>query len=145
VTSRERLLAALSFREPDRVPLDLGGSIMSGIMAHPLDRLRRHLGLEPRPVRVYEVFQMLGEVELDLAERLGLDVLAVEPPVQFFGLRREGWKPWRLWDGTEVLVPGPSTWRSPRTGTGCCTRRATPPGPWKGACPGTASTSTCPP
>jgi hypothetical protein len=106
VTSRERVLAALAFREPDRVPLDLGGSIMSGIMAHPLDRLRRHLGLEDRPVRVYEVFQMLGEVEMDLVERLGLDVLPVEPLVQFFGLKREGWKPWRLWDGTEVLVPG---------------------------------------
>ena len=106
MTSRERVRAALSFREPDRVPLDLGGSIMSGIMAHPLDRLRRHLGLEPRPVKVYEVFQMLGEVEADLVERLGIDVLPVEPPVQFFGLRREGWKPWRLWDGTEVLVPG---------------------------------------
>jgi hypothetical protein len=106
VTSRERVLKALSFQEPDRVPLDLGGSIMSGIMAHPLDRLRSHLGLEPRPVKVYEVFQMLGEVEADLVERLGIDVLPVEPPVQFFGLRREGWKPWRLWDGTEVLVPG---------------------------------------
>ncbi len=106
MTSRERVLASLSFREPDRVPLDLGGSIMSGIMAHPLDALRRHLGLDYRPARVYEVFQMLGEVELDLVERLGLDILPVEPPVQFFGLRREGWKPWRLWDGTEVLVPG---------------------------------------
>jgi len=106
MTSRERVLAALSFREPDRVPLDLGGSIMSGIMAHPLAALRRHLGLDYRPVRVYEVFQMLGEVELDLVERLGLDILPVEPSVQFFGLRREGWKPWRLWDGTEVLVPG---------------------------------------
>jgi hypothetical protein len=106
MTSRERVLATLSFREPDRVPLDLGGSIMSGIMAHALDRLRRHLGLEARPVRVYEVFQMLGEVEMDVVDRLGIDVLPVEPPVQFFGLRREGWKPWRLWDGTEVLVPG---------------------------------------
>jgi hypothetical protein len=106
MTSRERVLAAVSHREPDRVPLDLGGTIMSGIMAHALDRLRRHLGLEDRPVKVYEVFQMLGEVEMDLAERLGIDVLPVEPPVQFFGLRREGWKPWRLWDGTEVLVPG---------------------------------------
>jgi hypothetical protein len=106
MTSRERVLAALDFQEPDRVPLDLGGSIMSGIMAHPLDRLRRHLGLKRRPVRVYELFQMLGEVELDVVERLGIDVLPVEPPVQFFGLRREGWKPWRLWDGTEVLVPG---------------------------------------
>jgi hypothetical protein len=106
MTSRERVLMAVNFREPDRAPLDLGGSIMSGIMAHALDRLRRHLGLEPRPVRVYEVFQMLGEVEMDVVERLGIDVLPVEPPVQFFGLRREGWKPWRLWDGTDVLMPG---------------------------------------
>ncbi|MBN1837917.1 MAG: methyltransferase [Spirochaetales bacterium] len=106
MTSRERVVAALNHQEPDRVPLDLGGTIMSGIMAHPLDRLRRHLGLEHRPVRVYEVFQMLGEVEMDVVERLGIDVLPVEPPVQFFGLRREGWKPWRLWDGTEVLMPG---------------------------------------
>ena len=106
MTSRQRVLTALNHDEPDRVPLDLGGTIMSGIMAHALDRLRRHLGLEPRPVKIYEVFQMLGEVEMDLVERLGIDVLPVEPPVQFFGLRREGWKPWRLWDGTEVLVPG---------------------------------------
>jgi hypothetical protein len=106
VTSRERVRAALSGREPDRVPLDLGSNIMSGIMAHPLDRLRRHLGLEPRPVKVFEVFQMLGEVEMDVVERLGADILPVEPLVQFFGLRREGWKPWELWDGTRVLVPG---------------------------------------
>jgi hypothetical protein len=106
VRSRERVLAALSHREPDRVPIDLGSNIMSGIMAHALDRLRRHLGLERRPVRVHEVFQMLGEVEMDVVERLGADILPVEPLVQFFGLRRESWKPWRLWDGTDVLVPG---------------------------------------
>jgi hypothetical protein len=43
---------------------------------------------------------------MDLVDRLGIDVLPVEPPVQFFGLRRENWKPWKLWDGTEVQVPG---------------------------------------
>jgi uroporphyrinogen-III decarboxylase len=106
MSSRERVLAALNHEEPDRVPLDMGGTIMSGIMAHALDRLRKHLGLENRPVKVYEVFQMLGEVEMDVVDRLGIDVLPVEPPVQFFGLRRERWKPWKLWDGTEVLVPG---------------------------------------
>jgi hypothetical protein len=106
MTSRERVLKALSFQEPDRVPLDLGGTIVSGIMAHALDRLRKYLGLELRPVKVYEALQMLGEVEMDVVERLGIDVLPLEPPLQFFGLRRENWKPWKLWDGTEVLVPG---------------------------------------
>jgi hypothetical protein len=106
VTSRERVRTALDFREPDRVPIDLGSNLQSGIMAHALDRLRRHLGLPRRPVKVHEVFQMLGEVEQDVVERLGADVLPVEPLVQFFGLRRECWKPWKLWDSTEVLVPG---------------------------------------
>ena len=106
MTSRERVLMALEFREPDRVPVDLGSNIMSGIMAHALDRLRRHLGLASRRVKVHEVFQMLGEVEPDIVDRLGCDVLPVEPLVQFFGLQRDAWKPLRLWDGTEVLVPG---------------------------------------
>jgi len=106
LSSRERVLKTLEHEEPDRVPLDMGATIMSGIMAHALDRLRKHLGLSQRPVKVYEVFQMLGEVEMDVVERLGIDVLPVEPPVQFFGLRREKWKPWKLWDGTGVLVPG---------------------------------------
>jgi hypothetical protein len=75
-------------------------------MAKPLDVLRKHLGLDDKPVKVYEVFQMLGEVEMDLMDRFDLDVLPVEPPIQFFGYRRENYKPWSLWDGTEVLVPG---------------------------------------
>ena len=106
MTSRQRVLKAMNHEEPDRVPIDLGGTIMSGIMAHALDRLRAHLGLERRPVTVYEVFQMLGEVEADVVDRLGVDVLPVEPPVFFFGLRRERYKPWTLFDGTGVRVPG---------------------------------------
>ncbi len=106
MTSRERVLKAINHEEPDRLPVDLGGTIMTGIMAQALDALRHHLGLERRPVRVHEVFQMLGEVELDLVERLGVDVLPVESLVKYFGLRRENYKPWTLFDGTAVLMPG---------------------------------------
>jgi len=109
MTSRERVLTALDHREPDRVPVDLGGTVMSGIMACALDRYLRHLGITGRRVRVYEVFQMLGEVELDLVEKWRIDVLPVEPPALFFELRRQRYKPWRLFDGTEVLVPGDFT------------------------------------
>lgn len=106
MTSRQRVLTALNHTEPDRVPLDLGSTFVSSIAATSLDRLRRHLGLADRPVKVYDAFQMLGEVELDLVERFALDVLAVEPPVVTHGLRRENWKPWTLMDQTPVLVPG---------------------------------------
>lgn len=106
MTSRERVMAAISHEEPDRIPLDMGSNVQSGIMAHALDRLRKYLSLEARRVKVTEVFQMLGEVEQDVVERFRLDVLPVEPPTLFFDIRREGYKPWTLFDGTEVLVPG---------------------------------------
>jgi len=106
MNSRERVIAAIEHREPDRVPVDLGGSIMTGIMAQALARVRPYLGLEPRPPRVYEVFQMLGEVEPDMVERVGIDVLPVEPEAMFFGLKRRNYKAWMLFDGTQVRVPG---------------------------------------
>lgn len=105
MTSRDRVLAALDHREPDRVPLDLDGTFVTGIAATSLDRLRRHLGLEHRPVKVYDAYQMLGQVEIDLAERFGLDCLPVNPPAMTLGLRTDNYKPWTLMDGTQVLVP----------------------------------------
>lgn len=106
MTSRERVMMALNHQEPDRVPVDLGGTFVTGIAASTLYRLRRHLGLAERPVKVFDLLQMLGEVELDLVERLDLDVLSVERPAVAFGIRNEGWKPWTLFDGTPVEVPG---------------------------------------
>lgn len=106
MTSRERVLTSLRHQEPDRVPLDIDGTFVTGIAATSLDRLRKKLGLEDRPVKVYDAYQMLGEVEMDLVERLQLDCLPVNPPAITMGLRAEGWKPWTLFDGTEVLMPG---------------------------------------
>ena len=106
MNSRERVLKAINFEEPDRVPIDLGGSITTGIMAGALVRLRRHLGLDG-DVKVYDMFQMLGEVALDLVEQFGVDVLPVEPEAIFFEhLRRRDYKHWTLFDRTPVLVPG---------------------------------------
>ncbi len=107
MNSRERVLKAINHEEADRVPIDLGGSIVSGIMAGALVRLRRHLGMEEGPVEVYDVFQMLGRVSLDLVEKFDLDVLPVEPEAIFFDhLPNRNYKPWTLFDGTELLMPG---------------------------------------
>ena len=107
MNSRERVVKTINHQEPDRVPIDLGGSLVSGIMAGALVRLRRHLGLSEE-VRVYDCFQMLGDVAMDLVERFDIDVLPVEPEAVFFPhLLRRDYKPWTLFDGTPVLVPGP--------------------------------------
>ena len=38
-----------------------------------VEALRQHYGLDPHPVRVIEPFQMLGEIEEDLQEIMGID------------------------------------------------------------------------
>ncbi|HJX41939.1 MAG TPA: uroporphyrinogen decarboxylase family protein [Anaerolineales bacterium] len=105
MNSRERVRAALNHRPPDRVPIDLGGSIVTGINAMAYARLKRHLGL-PGPVRVSSVILLLAEVEEDLIERWGVDVLPVPryyaaPGVPLAG----GWREHPLPDGTPGLFP----------------------------------------
>ena len=105
--SRERVLLALGHSEPDRVPLDLGASAVTGIHVSSVYLLRQSLGLDApgTPVKVVEPYQMLGEVKPDLMEALGVDVIGLGSPVTMFGFRNEGWKPWTTFDGTPVLVP----------------------------------------
>ena len=107
MNSRERVLAALDHRQPDRVPLDLGGSVLTGMQASSVYKLRQALRLDPpgTPVKVLDPYQMLGEIQSDLVEAVGADVLPVPAYTTLFGYKREGWKPWRLFDGTPVLVP----------------------------------------
>jgi hypothetical protein len=73
--SRQRIQDTLNHRQPDRVPIDIGGSGTTGIHVSCVAALREHFGLERRPVKVIEPFQMLGEVEDDLKDALGLDVV----------------------------------------------------------------------
>jgi hypothetical protein len=64
MNSRERVEAALNHRQPDHVPLDLGGSPVTGMAASSVYVLRQALGLDApgTPVKVIEPFQMLGEM-----------------------------------------------------------------------------------
>lgn len=108
MTSRERVQAALNHQEPDRVPLDLGATAVTGMHVSSVYLLRQALALDTpgTPVKVVEPYQMLGEIAPDLQEVLGVDVVGIGGPRNMFGFRNEGWKEWRLFDGTPVLVPG---------------------------------------
>lgn len=107
LSSRERVEAVLRHREADRVPVDLGGTTVTGIHVSSVYQLRQALGLDPpgTPVRVVEPFMMLGEVKTDLLDALGVDTVRVGLPTNIYGFRNDGWKPWTAFDGTPVLVP----------------------------------------
>jgi hypothetical protein len=107
MNSRERVDCTLNHREPDRVPLDLGGSATTGMHVSSVYRLRQALALDApgTPVKVTEPYQMLGEIQPDLMELLGVDVVGLGGRRTMFGFPNEGWKPWTTFDGTPVLVP----------------------------------------
>jgi hypothetical protein len=107
MTSRERLLATLNHTEPDRLCVDFGAGFQTGIGAGAVHALREALlGSNGQPVKVIEPYQMLGEIDQPLRQALGLDVVGVHGPGTMFGFKNENWKPFTLFDGTPVFVPG---------------------------------------
>src|ERR1017187_3185754 len=104
MTSRERFLAALDHREPDRVPIDFGATAVTGVHATVVAALRDSFGLEKRPVKVHEPYQMPPLVEDDLREPMGIDVEGVPGPKTLFGFPALDWKSFSLW-GLDLLVP----------------------------------------
>lgn len=106
MTSRERILAALAHQPVDRVPVDFGGTRQSGISIFAYARLRKLLDAPATRPRIFDLYQMLAEIEPAVAARFGGDCVPLNRHAVAFGIANENWKPWRLHDGTEVEVPG---------------------------------------
>ncbi len=106
MNTRENLLRTLNHEQPDHLVVDLGSTAVTGMHALVVEQLRNHFGLEKKPVKVHEPYQMLGEVEPDLQEALGVAVNGVYGPENMFGHRQEAWKEWKTPWGQVVLVPG---------------------------------------
>ncbi len=107
MTSRQRVLAAIRHQPVDRVPIDFGGTRQSGISAFAYDRIRRHLGLgTTHPCRVFDTYQMLAEIDGEIANRFGADCVALNRPAVAFGIPNREWKPFTFHGAHTFLVPG---------------------------------------
>ncbi len=102
MTSRERVLATLAHREPDRVPVDLGATPSSGISAIAYGNLKRHLGLAGGQTRVYDVVQQLAEPEDEILDRFRIDAVDLG---RTFNTRPADWRPVTLFDGSAAAYP----------------------------------------
>lgn len=105
MTSREKVLKALDHQNGP-LPVDIGSTAITGMHCLIVSRLRDHYGLEKRPVKVHEPYQMLGLLEEDLLEAIGIDVAGMDPLNTLFGFPAADWKPWTAPWGQELLVPG---------------------------------------
>ena len=80
MNSRERIQAALSHREPDRIPIDLGSTLVTSITSGAYAPLRRHLGLPVDDAPIWDLPQQLPYLGEDLLIRLGVDARPVTVP-----------------------------------------------------------------
>lgn len=105
MTSRERVMAAINHQQPDRVPIDLGASHNTGISASALYRLRKYYGLETKPIDIYETAQLIGNVDDDLKDILGVDVIGLHAANDCTGVPQRGiWKDFTMPDGTPIRI-----------------------------------------
>ncbi|MCP4399546.1 MAG: methyltransferase, partial [bacterium] len=84
------------------VPIDFGGHRSSGINPETYRKLRRYLGLPERALKVYDMVQQLVIIDEDVLEQFDVDTIELG---REFNLKDEDWKPWRLTDGSECLIP----------------------------------------
>jgi len=79
MTSRERLLTTLQHKEPDRVPLDLASTQVTGIAVKACQNLRSFLNLQPSVPNICDVIQQICIPEDDILEKFGVDTRGLWP------------------------------------------------------------------
>ena len=115
MTKSEKLELALNHRSGP-VPIDLGGTSTTGIHVSVVEKLREYYGLERKPIRVQEPGQMLGTIDDDLKEALGIDTTSVWSPNTNMGIPNIGEKEWRTPWGQVVLMPENFTYTTDKQG-----------------------------
>jgi len=100
MNSKERILSALNHIQPDKVPIDLGSSTVTGISAIAYNNLKKNLKIETK-TRVFDVVQQLANVDMEVVDLLGVDALDVNR------VSTEGndWYDVELSDGSKAQYP----------------------------------------
>jgi uroporphyrinogen decarboxylase len=101
-TSRERVLAAISHKEPDRVPIDLGATPSSGISAIAYSNLVKHLNRPEFPVWIYDAVQQLAQPDMAILDQFGVDVLDIG---RMFNDQPSDWSPITMANGANAFYP----------------------------------------
>ena len=106
MTSKELVKKTLNHEDTGKIPVDFSATAVTGMHVTCVAELRDYYNLENHPVKVWEPYQMLGEIEEDLMDAIGIDVIGLSPPYNMFGVKNENWKPLKTFWGQDVLVAG---------------------------------------
>jgi uroporphyrinogen decarboxylase len=80
MNSRERMRLTLNHKEPDQVPFDLGGSLVTGITDQAYENLLKYLGIQKDSITIADIAYATTDPHEDVLRKLGVDVLGVYPP-----------------------------------------------------------------
>ena len=105
-SSRQNFLKTINHEQPGKVVVDFGSTGVTGIHVLIVEKLREHFGLEKKPVKVIEPYQMLGEIDAELIKAMNIDVIGLFSAKNMFGVLMENWKVHKTLWGQEVLFPG---------------------------------------
>ena len=98
-TSRERVIQALSHQEPDRIPIDFGGTDTTSIQLGPYKKLAKLVGgAIDEPIYLHDLMQQQTEVSMDMADKMHSDIRFV-----YLGYPK-GYREDVAYDGTPVVV-----------------------------------------
>ena len=107
MTSRERVRTVLAGGIPDKVPVDIGGTFVTGMHVNTYLALGEYLGIDLELPKVYDQYQMLARVGEEIRSWFGSDIVQIEnDSTSWFGIPNRDWKPWTNTSGRQVLIPG---------------------------------------
>jgi hypothetical protein len=104
-SSRQNFLKTINHQQPESVVVDFGSTGVTGIHVLIVEKLREYFGLQKRPVKVIEPYQMLGEIDAELIKVMDIDVIGLYSSKNMFGVPNEGWTVHKTLWGQEVLFP----------------------------------------
>ena len=79
MTSRERVIRTLNREPTDRIPIDLGSHMSTGISMFAYWHLRKHLGYSTKDIWVPDLVQCLAYVDEDILQRFHVDCILLTP------------------------------------------------------------------
>ena len=77
---RERVMLALNHQEADRIPIDLGATIVSSITRSSYIPLKKHLGIPLEEIKMLDYVQQLPYLDNAVMDRFGVDFRMVQLP-----------------------------------------------------------------
>lgn len=81
MNSRQRIISTLKHKEPDRVPIDLSSTNVTGITGIAYYNLKRYLGINKETIKIIDPIQQLAQPEPEILQKFRIDTRSssIEP------------------------------------------------------------------